>query len=268
MKHLIILLALYFFATPCIAQSDDYFKAIRESGKLYDSGVKAFAKKDYDLADSLFEKSIQAFPHKDTYYNRAVTKKVKGDEQGFAQNLLLAMQYGDTAARRIFYSQCTVTDTFLLTAGGKAGNPSSYDHMLIFRKAKTIKYQEVIKKDRKNNTLIWYSVQGRDTVYNAVEDIAITNETYLQLETHIRRTLSYPSSALAEGVVGTVFLQFVIRTDGSISNLSILRSPDIRLTAAATRCLFAPIKYTPLKIDGKPVNLQVVLPINFSDNRR
>lgn len=265
MKHFVILLVLYISASPCLAQTDIYFDALTESGKLYNLGVKAFESKNYGLADSLFSESLIMLPHKDTYFNKAIVKKYLKDEKGFAENLLLAAEYGDTAARRLFYRNCLITDTLLLTSDGKPALILNYDHILISRKGKNLEYEELEKRDKGNNIIFRYSVSNGDTVYHDGRVIANGMDiSFRELLIHVRKNLKYPTFERDNHIQGTVFIAFLLTKQGNIEKVSILRSPGTGLSAAALRIFKDPIRLTPLHVNGNPINAFLVFPVKFT----
>jgi periplasmic protein TonB len=75
----------------------------------------------------------------------------------------------------------------------------------------------------------------------------------------------YPETEKENGIAGTVYLQFVIERDGSISNVNTLRGVrgGVGLQNEATRIVQAMPKWLPGKQNGKTVRVQFNLPVNF-----
>lgn len=76
--------------------------------------------------------------------------------------------------------------------------------------------------------------------------------------------LVYPKEALNKNIEGTVFVGFVVETDGSFSNVKIVRSKDPHLDAEALRVTRLMPKWKPAKQKGKFVRCQFIMPITFS----
>ena len=74
----------------------------------------------------------------------------------------------------------------------------------------------------------------------------------------------YPESAKEEGVSGVVVLETVIDRTGTVDDVSVLRDPDPRLSAAAVSAVrnwrFKPA----LSAEGKAVDVCYVLTIKFA----
>ena len=75
--------------------------------------------------------------------------------------------------------------------------------------------------------------------------------------------IKYPEECKAKGIQGRVSLSFVIETDGSITNVKAVRSPDDRLSQEAIRVVSAMPKWKPATQMDKPVHCNYRLPIMF-----
>ena len=79
----------------------------------------------------------------------------------------------------------------------------------------------------------------------------------------------YPSTAREAGFEGSVFVRFVVETDGSISNIEVVKdqTPGGGLKEAAIKAVEAmnemPKKWNPGMQRGKPVRVRVVVPLKF-----
>ena len=81
---------------------------------------------------------------------------------------------------------------------------------------------------------------------------------------YLGKTIKYPSGARQKGIQGKVVLQFIVKKDGSIANVKVVRkvSPDIDREAA--RAIGISPKWRPGLIKGKPVNCQFNVPVSFT----
>ena len=80
----------------------------------------------------------------------------------------------------------------------------------------------------------------------------------------IQNSLKYPEAAKAAGVEGKAFVQFVVKADGSIDNVEIMRSSgDASLDAEALKVVKAMPKWKPAMNKGKAVNVKFVLPVVY-----
>lgn len=79
----------------------------------------------------------------------------------------------------------------------------------------------------------------------------------------IAQNLKYPEAAVAQGVEGRVYVQFVVNADGSISDTRIIRSPDESLSMEVIRLIQSMPRWTPGEVRGKPVRTRFSMPILF-----
>ncbi len=75
--------------------------------------------------------------------------------------------------------------------------------------------------------------------------------------------LKYPEGAKSKGIQGTVFVAYIVRADGSISDAKVLRGIGGGCDEEALRVVNAMPKWDPGKQRGKAVNVQFNMPIKF-----
>ena len=85
----------------------------------------------------------------------------------------------------------------------------------------------------------------------------------VELMKWLTKNLRYPTSAQQRKVQGKVVAQFIVNTDGSISNIKILKSVDASLDREAMRVLHMMPQWKPGQQDAKPCRTQVCIPIVF-----
>lgn len=85
------------------------------------------------------------------------------------------------------------------------------------------------------------------------------------LASYIQKNLVYPQAEKEAGKEGTVYVQFIVEKDGSISNVRVVKgvpgAPG--LTQEAVRIIRSMPKWNPGKMNGRPVRVQFVQPIKF-----
>ncbi|MBQ5923103.1 MAG: energy transducer TonB, partial [Alistipes sp.] len=68
-----------------------------------------------------------------------------------------------------------------------------------------------------------------------------------------------------KGISGRVLFSFVVEKDGSMSEFTVLRSPDMVLSAEVERVFnSAPKAWTPGEENGKKVRVKYTVPIVFT----
>lgn len=80
---------------------------------------------------------------------------------------------------------------------------------------------------------------------------------------YLSSNLSYPSQAREMGIEGTVIVVFLVNSDGSVSNVEILRGIGAGCDAEALRVVENSPKWTPAQQKGQVVNSRMRLPVRF-----
>lgn len=81
---------------------------------------------------------------------------------------------------------------------------------------------------------------------------------------YIAKSVVYPEKAKAEGVEGKVFVQFVVDTDGSIADATLMRGIGGECDEEALRVVKAMPQWKPATFKGEPVRSKYVMPIYYT----
>lgn len=77
------------------------------------------------------------------------------------------------------------------------------------------------------------------------------------------KNIRYPAAAQRANVAGKVFVSFVVNTDGSIQDVSVLKGLGFGTDEEAVRVVKSMPKWKPGKQSGRPVRVKYNLPISF-----
>jgi protein TonB len=102
-----------------------------------------------------------------------------------------------------------------------------------------------------------------DKIFVIVEQRPVFEGGDDALSKYLGKNLLYPAFARENGIEGTVVIQFVVNTDGSIVNTNILRDIGGGCGEEALRVVRGMPKWLPGKQRGKPVRVQFNLPFRF-----
>lgn len=80
----------------------------------------------------------------------------------------------------------------------------------------------------------------------------------------IAEFIRYPSRAREDGIQGRILCSFIVRKDGTISNVEVVNGLDNELDNEALRVLSMMPKWTPGKNDNEIVSVKCILPIDFT----
>ena len=101
-------------------------------------------------------------------------------------------------------------------------------------------------------------------VFDVVEQMPEYPGGFQALFEYLGQNVKYPEDAEKQKVEGRVLANFVVETDGSISNVEVIKPAFPSLDAEAVRVLSAMPKWTPGMQSGKVVRVRFTVPINFS----
>lgn len=79
----------------------------------------------------------------------------------------------------------------------------------------------------------------------------------------VYKRLKYPQAAQDNGIQGKVTITFVVEKDGSISNITVARTPDKLLSDEAVRIIADSPKWEPGRQRNNPVRIRYTLPVEF-----
>ncbi len=84
------------------------------------------------------------------------------------------------------------------------------------------------------------------------------------LRTFLSKNLQYPRSAASAGVSGRVFISFVVNTDGSLTDVQVLKGIGFGCDEEALRVVQKMPHWKPGKQSGRAVRVKFNLPISFT----
>jgi TonB family protein len=102
-----------------------------------------------------------------------------------------------------------------------------------------------------------------ETVYTVVQEQPEFPGGYEAMMDYLRENIRYPVESRENNEQGTVYVSFVVGSDGSISEVKTIRGVSQFVDAEAVRVVRNFAKWKPGKQDGKNVSVRFVLPIKF-----
>lgn len=110
-----------------------------------------------------------------------------------------------------------------------------------------------------------HSIDG-EPVFLAVEHQAVPKGGLNALYARVKKEVKYPASAKSNGLSGKVFLRFIVKKDGTLTNFEIIKGISKDLDLEALRVIKTELTgWTPARQNGKIVNSQFVMPITFGE---
>lgn len=105
--------------------------------------------------------------------------------------------------------------------------------------------------------------ENTDQAFTVVETMPKFPEGQAGLMRYLARSIKYPVIAQKNKEQGRVIIQMIIGTDGSLSNVKVLRSVSPSLDAEAIRVVGNMPKWEPGMQKGQAVPVKYTLPITF-----
>ncbi len=104
----------------------------------------------------------------------------------------------------------------------------------------------------------------RDDVFVVVEKMPMYPGGDLEMLNYIKNNAKYPEAAKADKAEGRVIVRFMVNTQGTAEEVSVLRGVHPLLDQEAVRVVSTLSGFEPGTQGGKPVNVWYMVPINFT----
>lgn len=88
------------------------------------------------------------------------------------------------------------------------------------------------------------------------------------LAAYIGQNIKYPAVAVENGIEGRVMVSFVVRKDGSVSDVAVIGSVSPELDKAAVNVVKGMPHWTPGMVKGQNVSVRMTLPVIFKLNQK
>ncbi len=121
-----------------------------------------------------------------------------------------------------------------------------------------VEIQEIVEIEQE------VEVEEEPQVFFIVEDMPEFPGGETALRKYIAENVRYPEMAKENDIQGTVYIRFVVDTDGSVKNVEVLRGVDPLLDKEAIRVVQSLPKWKPGKQRGKAVKVSHSVPIKFA----
>jgi len=117
------------------------------------------------------------------------------------------------------------------------------------------------KKDTQSAEKLTIDTSGK--VYDVVSDPASPKDGFEAFMGELQDNLLYPEAAAKAGIEGTVFVEFIVNTNGKLSDFTIKKGLNADLDAEALRAVAKLRDWNPGSEHGAVVKTRMVLPIKF-----
>ena len=126
-----------------------------------------------------------------------------------------------------------------------------------------VKNDNFVKSDRVQKEPIVLPHTLKEDIYRSAEQMPQFPGGEAALMKYIQTHIKYPPTAAKNHVQGRVIVQFVVRKDGGVSVVHVVRSVDNDLDEEAVRVCKTLPKFTPGRQNGKVVDVWYTVPVTF-----
>ena len=249
-----------------VMANSDYIKQMEGTAKTYyETGLKflevdAGNGTDYKKAFACFWRSANMEHLLSKYY----VGKMYEEGLGVAQNYTNALEWYEKAKNTV-EAQRRMGDMYAEGIGVEQDYKKAAQHyqFAIDRGDSIVAAKNLAQLYEKGLLEKEIQIHDDDIVYEVVEENAQypggDKACYQWLAQHVK----YPKVAQEQGIQGRVMVQFVVNKDGSIVDVTILRSPDPSLAKEAYRVVRQMPKWKPASQNRKAVRSRFTLPVIF-----
>lgn len=124
-------------------------------------------------------------------------------------------------------------------------------------------YGDGVDDSGNNLTIDDNNVIKTDTILTFVDEEPIFPGGDYEMKKFISNNIVYPQDDIYLNIQGRVVVKFAVEKDGSISNISIIRSLSVNCDKSAIELIKKMPNWKPGKINGNPVRVWCTIPINF-----
>ena len=103
----------------------------------------------------------------------------------------------------------------------------------------------------------------KEEIFTAVEQMPQFPGGEAELLKYIATHIKYPTMAAENNIQGRVVVKFVVKKDGNVGEVVVLRGKDPDLDREAVRVVKTLPRFIPGKMNGQAVSVWYTLPINF-----
>lgn len=129
---------------------------------------------------------------------------------------------------------------------------------------KVAEQEDEVNQARKNIEQEAQQQNGDTKVYAFADEMPQYPGGNEALKKYIRENINYPQTAKDQAVSGTVYISYIVSAAGKVTNVKVWKSVSKDLDNEAVRVVSSLKDFTPGKQAGKPVSVQMTVPVKFS----
>jgi TonB family protein len=234
---------------------------------LVSEGMKHFKAMEYRQAIDYFTQALEIKHDGDVYYQRGMSYYHLEQYDSCCTDLQSAARRANKLAQAYLNDFCNRIDTVYMDKSCNVVDKSNHEYMEITTTGKYTEYKNIQRLNREGKLVHDFCIDRSDTIYTVVEEKAEYPGGEMALVKYLSENLRFPDYARDHGISGRIFITFIIDKSGYVTDVQLLRGIGGGCDEEAMRVVSSMPKWTPAKINGKPVEIQYTIPINYSVRR-
>jgi len=247
------------------------FSQVGNTDQNLQNGKKAFKSKKYQDALVYLTMSIGENPTAPAYYYRSLTYNNIGDSCNSCKDLKKAASFNDVESGKIFEQKCTITTiTNNIPAPIKLKYPEVSKLKIVHFKCDSDSLTfGIIGQEPKTNEIEIKTSENKsknddnNEIYTIVESMPSFPGGEKARNRFLAEHIKYPDNAVKYGIQGTCYVQFIIDSDGFVTEVKIIRGIGGGCDEEAVRVVKMMPQWNPGKQNGKTVRVLFNMPIYF-----
>ena len=199
------------------------------------------------------------------------SEQLEQDVQEISENASLVLDYPPEVQNLVVeLSTATGASYSVMEIHGDLNNDKLSKLIEQQKFAKLIKTKDegkrflILSKDDAAYDVVAEISKSEDGVYDLVDDQPEYEGGIQKFYQYIGENLEYPEQARRLGVEGKVYVQFIINTDGTVSNVKAVKGIGAGCDAEAERVISGSDQWKPGKVGGKVVRTRMMVPILYN----
>ena len=202
-------------------------------------------------------------------YNKAAVTITNNFNVSLLKKRIFMMNKKQTPNRSIFkYALIIPVIAILLLINCTSNKKEQKDNVTNIDPPKTeMKVDQQIKTDEANtdqqNAVVGTTDETKPVIHSQVEEMPKFPGGDAALMKWLSDSIAYPPSAQEKGIQGTVNLRFIVKPDGSVGDVELIKGLDPECDKAAISAVKKLPKFVPGKQNGVPVHVYFNMPVRF-----
>lgn len=178
----------------------------------FETGNKYFKQKDYQNAITYYSISLAFESAADAYFNRAMCYIHLKDTCKYCQDLESdVMKFHDKQAWKLYYTICAKKDSIIETSDSIKDEFPGYSYTILSKHH----YDTLV-------SVCHFDNQNKE-IFSKSEQMPEFPGGEEALHRFLAYNVQYPIQAMEDGIEGSVMSNFIIKSDGNISDIKILK---------------------------------------------